>query len=162
MIYSPLIRECGKQWALTTDECDELVQEVLITFFNNSKTFKYEQCKGSFRSYLRNTAKEHISAILKKRANGSFGEQGNCNLLDCAFDEKWDAEWHNFLCGEALKLLAGEMEELSFRSFCMYVIEEVPPAEVAEKLGISINAVYVNKSRAMEHLRRIIRNLECL
>ena len=159
-IYSPLIRECGKQWALSEDECDELVQEVLITFFSNSKTFKYDRSKGKFRSYLRNTARKHTFAILKRRDADKL--PGNDSLLDYAFDEKWDAEWHNFLCAEALKILATEMEELSYRSFYMYVMEEIPPADVAAKLGISINAVYVNKSRALEHLRRTIRTLECL
>jgi DNA-directed RNA polymerase specialized sigma24 family protein len=42
----------------------------------------------------------------------------------------------------------------------MYVVEELPPAEVAAKLGVSVNAVYINKCRALEHLRRMIRELE--
>ena len=44
----------------------------------------------------------------------------------------------------------------------MYVIEEIPPQKVAAELGISINAVYINKSRAIEHLRQIIRQLDRL
>ena len=159
-IYSPLIRECGKHWALSADECDELEQEVLITFFRNSQMFKYDRNKGTFRSYLRITARMHTFAILKRRNDDNLPDNGA--LLDYAFDEKWDAEWHNFLCAEALKILAAEMEELSYRSFYMYVMEEIPPAEVASELGISINAVYVNKSRALEHLRRTIRTLESL
>jgi hypothetical protein len=60
------------------------------------------------------------------------------------------------------KGLENEMEKISFRSFYMYVIENTPPAEVAAELGISLNAVYVNKFRALEHLRRTIRHLNKL
>jgi DNA-directed RNA polymerase specialized sigma24 family protein len=54
------------------------------------------------------------------------------------------------------------MEPISFRSFEMYVMEELPANEVAATLGISVNAVYINKCRAIEHLRRTIRELEKL
>ena len=41
-------------------------------------------------------------------------------------------------------------------------MEEIPPNKVAAELGISVNAVYINKCRALEHLRRTIRELEKL
>jgi RNA polymerase sigma factor (sigma-70 family) len=161
-IYSPLIRYCGHEWGLNANETEELVQDVMVSFFMGSKTFRYDRSKGKFRSYLQEIAKNKIFSILRKRQNMPRGENENPPLLDYAFDEKWDAEWHKHLCDEAFKLLRKEMEPISFRSFEMYVMEELPANEVAATLGISVNAVYINKCRAIEHLRQTIRELEKL
>lgn len=161
-IYSPLIRYCGHEWGLNAVETDELVQDVMVSFFMGSKTFRYDRSKGKFRSYLQEIAKNKIFSLLRKRKGAAAELSENQALIDYAFDEKWDAEWHSYLCTEAFKLLEKEMEAVSFQSFKMYVMEERPPAEVAAKLGISVNAVYINKCRALEHLRRTIRELEKL
>ena len=161
-IYSPLICYCGHEWGLNALETDELVQEVMISFFMGAKTFRYDRSKGKFRSYLQEIAKNKIFAILRKRQGTAAELSANPALIDYAFDEKWDAEWHSYLCAEAFKLLEKEMEPISFRSFQMYVVEEIPAVQVASRLGISVNAVYINKCRAMEHLRRTLRELEKL
>ena len=44
----------------------------------------------------------------------------------------------------------------------MYAMENRPPAEVAKELGISVNAVYINKCRALDFLRRTVHELEKL
>ena len=111
---------------------------------------------------MQEIAKNKIFSLLRKRKGAAAELSENQALIDYAFDEKWDAEWHSYLCTEAFKLLEKEMETVSFQSFKMYVMEERPPAEVAAKLGISVNAVYINKCRALEHLRRTIRELEKL
>lgn len=161
-MYSPLIRKCGTQWGLDDDGCDELVQEVMLTFFSDCRSFKYDRAHGRFREYLRSIARSNTFAMLKTRKEELLPPGSNEPLLDYAFDEKWDAEWHNYLFQEALNVLEKDMEELSFRSFRMYAIEQIPPAEVAARLGISVNAVYVNKSRALEHLRQTIRQLDSM
>ena len=83
-------------------------------------------------------------------------------LIDCAFDEKWDAEWHNYLLTEAIRVMQSDMEPLSWLSFERYVLRNEPPAKVASELGITVNAVYINKSRTLDQLRRVVRQLEKL
>lgn len=99
---------------------------------------------------------------MRKRKGTAAELTENQALMDYAFDEKWDAEWHSYLCAEAFAVLEKEMEPVSFQSFKMYVMDEIPPAQVAAELGISVNAVYINKCRAVDHLRRTIRELEKL
>lgn len=162
-MYSPLIRVCGKDWGLSEEECDELVQEVLFSFFKASKVFRYDRSKGKFRNYLRTIVRNHTFRIFKKREGQSGKESmSEDHFLDLAFEEKWDVEWHNYLFSEALFLLQQEMEPLAFRAFHMYVIEETPPNDVASRLGISVNAVYIHKCRALDLLRGNIKKLENL
>ena len=161
-IYSPLIRSCGFYWKLSPVECDELVQEVMIAFFKRSGTFKYDPQRGSFRSYLRTIARNGTFSILQRRSDTPPEQERQNRVMDLAFDEQWDSEWRNHLFSEALKVLERDMDAISFRSFYEYVIEEKKPAEVADSLGISVNAVYINKCRALEHLRRTIKMLDQL
>lgn len=162
-MYSPLIKASGKEWGLTEAQCEELIQEVLLSFFKASKTFRYDSCKGKFRNYLRTIVRNHIFRILKRKA----AESGQHPLaedpfLDLAFEEKWDQEWHNYLFSEALAILKQEMEPLAFQAFYLYVIKEQPSPLVASILGISVNAVYIHKCRALDSLRKTVRKLEKL
>lgn len=161
-IYSPLIRSCGFYWKLSETECDDLVQEVMISFFKRSGTFKYDRSKGSFRSYLCTIARNSTFAILRKRSDNLSNADEINSVMDLAFAEQWDAEWHNHLFSEALKVLEREMEAISYRSFYAYVIEGRKPTEISEDLGISVNAIYINKCRALEHLRRTVKMLDQL
>ena len=160
-MYSPLIRVCGRSWGLTVAERGELVQDVLVNFFKASKTFRYDRLKGRFRTYLRTIVRNCTFAIIRKR--GDVADDAACmKLIDCAFDEKWDAEWHNYLLSEAIRVMQSEMEPLSWLSFERYVLRNEPPAKVANELGVTVNAVYINKSRTLDQLRRVVRQLEKL
>ena len=161
-IYSPLIRMCGQDWGLSAQECDDLVQDVMLSIFKVSKTFRYDRTKGSFRSYLRTVVRNQVFAVFRSRKMNSQAVPENENLLDCAFEEKWETEWHSYLLNEALKLLENRMEKISYRSFYEYAVLKRKPAEVAAGLGITVNAVYINKSRAVEQLRQLVRELEKL
>lgn len=163
-IYSPLIRLVGGDWGLSAAEREELVQDVLVNFFRASRTFRYDRVRGSFRAYLRTIVRNCIYNIVKRRERRvqDSAEVGASPLIDHAFEEKWDVEWYNHLLGEALNVLRSEMDEYSFQSFFRYAIRGEPPEEVARGLGMSVNAVYVNKCRALARLRCIARQLNTL
>ena len=164
-IYSPLIRLVGGDWGLSAAERDELVQDVMINFFKASRNFRYDRTRGTFRSYLRTIVRNCIFVIIKRRScsrAGGIEEPDPPTAVDCAFEETWDSEWYNHLLGEALKVLSREMDAISYRAFHRYAIEGWEPSQVAAELGLSVNAVYVNKCRAIGRLRNIVKQLDTL
>lgn len=163
-IYSPLIRLVGGDWGLSAAERDELVQDVMINFFKASRNFRYDKTRGSFRAYLRTIVRNCVFFIIKRRdraADGREDEEPSASV-DCAFEETWDSEWYNHLLGEALKVLSREMDAVSYQAFHRYAIEGGEPSRVAAELGLSVNAVYVNKCRALGRLRSIVKQLNTL
>ncbi len=162
-IYSPLIRLVGGDWGLSAVERDELVQDVMVNFFKASRNFRYDKGRGSFRAYLRTIVRNCVFAIIRKREHdiGCPDKEPSASV-DCAFEEKWDSEWRNHLLGEALNVLKREMDAISYRAFYRYAIEGEDPSRVAAELGLSVNAVYVNKCRALGRLRHIVRQLDTL
>lgn len=163
-IYSPLIRLVGGDWGLSETEREELVQDVLVNFFKATRTFRYDRVRGSFRSYLRTIVRNCIYHIVKRRGRYAPEEAGESAspLMDCAFEEKWDVEWYNHLLGEALNVLRTEIDDDSFQAFLRYGVRGEAPEAVARDLGMSVNAVYVNKCRALARLRNIVRQLNTL
>ena len=54
----------------------------------------------------------------------------------------------------AMELMKSEFETTTWRAFWECVAEGRPPDEVAAELGVSVNAVYVAKSRVLARLRQ--------
>jgi RNA polymerase sigma factor (sigma-70 family) len=158
-MYAPLIRNCGIEWHLTDCECDELIQDVMVEFFKQHDSFCYDRLNGRFRDYLCKIARDATFALLKRRKENAMSSTNEA-LMDYAWEEKWHSEWRNYLYTEALRILQGEMEKLTFESFRRYVLLGQAPCKVAEDLNITVNAVYVNKCRTLDHLRRIIKMLD--
>ena len=67
--YNGIIRDLGNAKGLTLDECDDLVQEVMLRFFHTSKTFQFEPDIARFRTYFGRIVEGKIIDILRKRMN---------------------------------------------------------------------------------------------
>jgi RNA polymerase sigma-70 factor, ECF subfamily len=71
-------------------------------------------------------------------------------LEDDALEER---EYRLYMVGRALQLLETDFEPTTWKACWETVVEGRPAKEVAEELGLSINAVYLAKSRALSRLR---------
>jgi len=160
--YRPLIILRGSDFQLTVDEKEELVQLVLLAIFHNCKTFQYDRSKGQLRDYLRKLIGRKAVDILRKRKNNHVSE----NMLDylpdkdSLLEQAWNAEWQGHLLTQAVEMLRYRLKPVTFQAFELHVINERTAKEVAAFLNISVNMVYVAKSRAIEKLRVIIRELQ--
>jgi RNA polymerase sigma-70 factor (ECF subfamily) len=65
-----------------------------------------------------------------------------------------EAEYREYLLCRVLHLLQDEFQESTWRAFWENVVEDQPAAEVAERLGVSVAAVYAAKSRVLRRLRQ--------
>ena len=52
-----------------------------------------------------------------------------------------------------MALAKGEFDEVTWRACVEYVMNGRPPAEVAQELGVTVNMVYLAKSRVLRYLR---------
>ena len=65
--YSEIIISLGRLKGLTDTECDDLLQEVMFRFFQNSKTFVFDPGIARFRTYFGRIIHGKIIDILRKR-----------------------------------------------------------------------------------------------
>ena len=77
-------------------------------------------------------------------------------------EEVWQHEWRQAVLREAMRELAEnpKFDPRTIRAFERVAFEEKPPAEVAAEVGMTVNEVYVAKSRVLQRLQRIMAELE--
>ena len=152
-----LIYSIGKRFNLNSELCNDLIQQVMIARFNNSKTFRYQPELGKFRSYLFGITKNIIWRIKKE-----YVKAQECLPAEPPSDEQSELEkiiheeWHRHLLDTLLHELRCRVEETTFDAFQMYILQGKTPEEVADCLDISISTVYVHKSRCLKHLKEIV------
>ena len=50
--YAGMIRAIGQKRALSPEECDELLTDVMVIFWKKMESFTYDRRRGKFRAYL--------------------------------------------------------------------------------------------------------------
>ena len=64
-----------------------------------------------------------------------------------------ETEHRDFLVRRVMQIAEADFEPITWRAWAEYVVKGRPPEEVAAELGVSVNAVYLAKSRVLRHLR---------
>jgi RNA polymerase sigma-70 factor (ECF subfamily) len=72
---------------------------------------------------------------------------------------QWDREHDQHVVRQLLRRVVLEFKPRTRQAFRRNVLDGVPPARVAEELGISVQAVYIAKSRIMRRLREEVEEL---
>ena len=70
-----------------------------------------------------------------------------------------EEEYRRYLVRRALGLMQAEFEPATWKACWEFVVHDRPAAEVAAELGLSVNAVYLAKSRVLRRLRAELRGL---
>jgi RNA polymerase sigma-70 factor (ECF subfamily) len=152
--YAPLLYHWAKKTGLPAGEIEDLVQDVFATLITRLPQFDYDGGQ-SFRGWLRTIIVNRCRDWFRRRENQPHG----------APRETWDgspdiAEWlaeneyRTQLASRALDLMRQEFEESTWRACFECVVNDRPAAEVARELGLTVNAVYVAKSRVLRRLRQ--------
>lgn len=165
--YSRLVYAIGERSGLPADDCEDLVQEVMRTIFNNKDRFRYDSSAGKFRTYLTGIVKHKVCDFYRRRDDRviTMGEEAVLEAAEPAnrLEDVCAEEWKNHLLNVALMELREKVDPGTFDAFQMYVLQERQPRDVADALSISESSVYVYKNRCVKHLRAIIdkyRNLD--
>ena len=76
-----------------------------------------------------------------------------------AEDPLEEREYRQFVLGQALRIMSADFEPATWQACWETVVAGRPPAEVAAELGITVNAVYLAKSRVLGRLRQDLEGL---
>ncbi len=154
--YRPLIVVRGRNYKLNAAETDELVQSVMLRFFDRSKSFVYDRSKGKFRDYLGVMIYRCALNIIRQRRENEIGYD-DVEIAEPEQDrDRWLLEWQQHIMTLAMKQLRLQVEEVTFQAFELYAVKGETPEKVAKFLKIPVNMVYVAKSRAVAKLRKIV------
>jgi RNA polymerase sigma factor (sigma-70 family) len=168
LIYSVAVRS-----GLTETEAQDVVQETVISVAKHIQKFERDQARGSFKGWLRNIIRWRIADQLQKRTPSAHSleasppdgpEAPDLNEIPDPAGERqeaaWDEEWRNNLFQAAVQRVKRRVKEEHYLIFDLYVVRKWPVMKVAQKLGVSVGQIYLNKHRIAAMVRKEIRVLE--
>jgi RNA polymerase sigma-70 factor, ECF subfamily len=160
-LYTPLLYFWAQKGGLPSDRAADVVQEVFLTLLEQLPRFQYDP-KGSFRGWLRSILLHKCHDYHRRAAR-----QVNAgSALEHLEDETPGGEelftlreYREHLAGRAMRLMRAEFQPVTWQACWETAVRNRPAAEVARELGISVNAVWLAKSRVLRRLRRELEGL---
>ncbi len=155
--YRPFIYSIAQRSDLRRDECEELVQQVMVAIFKGGKHFQYDPDLGKFRNYLAVVVRNQIGELFRRRPQGevtyleTLDQRANCD-----FDGMFLAEYRKHILKMALDELRERLGTTTFEAFHLSVIQGRKVSEVAAALELSEGSIYVYKERCLKMLRQIV------
>jgi RNA polymerase sigma-70 factor (ECF subfamily) len=159
--YAPLIHRSCRRRGLQDADAADVTQEVLAQVARSIRTFEYQRERGRFRDWLGTVVRQKLARFWGKKARDAGGEDEG--LLDQAAapgaDAEWAAEFGAHVLQVALARIRPQFEEPTWRAFELAWCDNRTADEAARELGLSIDKVYVAKSRVLKRLREEVLTL---
>ena len=158
-VYLPLIQKWLGRVPGLGDESADLAQEVLVVVFRKVPRFD-RQREGSFRAWLRQVTINKVHAHRRKRQRqpivGLDPADGFLNGLaepNSELAREWDLDHDRHVFQKLQTIVQPDFAPSTWDAFRRFALDGLPAAQVAEELGLSVNAVLLAKSRILKRLR---------
>lgn len=153
-IYRPMLYRFAVARGLGHAQAEDVVQQCMASINDHIDGFEYDPKKGRFKGWLRTMVNNRIRNLLRDRKE-FFAESGV--FRDRAAggpspDELFDQIWMDEHLKHALRLVRDEVEEKTFQTFYLYVIEERPVEDICKALDVNANQVHKAKYRLTKRL----------
>ncbi len=161
-LYTPLIRGWLRRYSLPDQEVDDVVQDVLAVVVRKLPDFQKRPQIGAFRRWLRSITVNCLRELwrdqrYRPRATGNleFGK-----ILDqledpeSALSKLWDREHDLHVTHILLEKIRPRFEEKTWQAFQRVALEGASVDQAAQELGMSVNAVFIAKSRVIHAMRQ--------
>lgn len=161
-LYAPLLKVWLQKYEVQSADADDLIQEVLMAVSKDVASFDHNGRPGAFRTWLRSILVNRLRNFWRARgrrpqARGdSDMEQRLAQLEDPASEmsQLWNRQHDQHVARQLLALWEPRIEPQTWKAFCRVAIDGERPDVVAAELGISLNAVFIAKSRVLSKLRQ--------
>jgi RNA polymerase sigma-70 factor, ECF subfamily len=156
VLYTPLVYRWCRRRGLQQADAEDVVQEVFRTVLTRIHDFRRCRPGDSFRGWLWTIAYHKLGDHFRASAGRAAGGPEHLEPAAVAPPDSDSGGTDGAaagLCRRACELVRGEFEERTWQAFWGVAVEDRRPADVAAALGLSVNAVYLAKSRVLRRLR---------
>jgi RNA polymerase sigma-70 factor (ECF subfamily) len=129
---------------------------------------EYDPVRGTFRGWLFTVTRNKVFNFLdsrSRRVQGSGDSRMQQRLeqhagADGDLSADWEADYQRALAARAMERVKGEFQAATWEAFTLTAVEGRAPLQVAARVGLSVGAIYVAKSRVIARLRQEIERLQ--
>jgi RNA polymerase sigma-70 factor (ECF subfamily) len=149
-----LLIRYGVERGLSAEEAEEIAQQCMAAVSGGIQNF---QRRVSFRGWLRGMIDHKVSDQLKKKRREAVARTADFQREQTREENPallWERHWNETHLLYCLSQLRDEVSPLTLEAFELYVIHDQPVKEIAERLGMTPNQVYVAKHRVISRLKK--------
>jgi RNA polymerase sigma factor (sigma-70 family) len=172
--YWRLIYGIARKAGLTDADAKDVLQETVISVAKRLPDFHYDPKVCSFKTWMLRMTRWRIIDQLRKQVPSAppvdipdEDDATAISLLDQLTGGRvpdlellWDADWQKTVLEGAIVRLKAQANPEQFQMFDLYVLRNMPVAEVARLLGTNRARVYLAKHRLSKLLRQAIAEFE--
>ncbi len=149
-VYSPLVYNFCRLRGLQAQDAADVTQEVLLRVARAIRNFEYDPVQGLFRDWLarivNNEVLRHFSAASKTTAlPPDFDVEGQVEL--------WNEHFQQQILAAALVRCQKRFTAETWTLFDRSWLQKLAADEVAKQSAVSIEKVYIARSRVLKQLR---------
>jgi RNA polymerase sigma-70 factor (ECF subfamily) len=166
-IYRPLIFGYLRSMGLKDHDSHDLTQEVFCRLTNILPKFELDRRRARFRTYLwKLTYNTLVDRARRKKVRDRAEEEWVRRFSEAnesetrKLEELWTMQHRKRILEVVLPRVRATTSRTAWACFEGRLVHRRPAAELAAKLGISANAVYVYASRVLQEVRRRCAEIE--
>lgn len=161
-LYAPLLKRWAGRYDVQDSDADDLVQEVLVAVSKDVGDFDHNGRTGAFRSWLRTILVHRLRNFWRGRGRRpqATGTSQMHRQLDQLEDRNsqlstlWNRQHDHHVAQQLLMATEAAFAPKTWQAFLKVTLEGEPAEKVAADLGMSLNAVFIAKSRVLSRLRQ--------
>ena len=166
--YMPMIVKYAVRAGLRSADADDAAQQTMIAFCTAYQQGKYDREKGRLRFWLYGIARNQIKSVFKRRAKQEVQVVEDTAQTDffarqpdeADLEKVWEEEWREAVLRQCLEEVHREFDAKSIEAFELFAWKGLPAQEVAERLDMTPNAVFIVKSRILKRIRELVPDME--
>ena len=153
--YSPIVKALAKFKGLNAADADDVCQQVMMQFFKQSKSFKFDPNIAKFRTYFGLIVNSKICGYFRDNKETSTDDM-EWVPVDAETETLFMNEWRKAVLKEAEQELKQRVAPETFQAYELYAVQNRPVKKVAEYLDCSENQVYQAKKRCFKMMKEIL------
>ncbi len=163
-LYEPVVYRLARRRGFQHADAEELVQEVMLAIARAAEGWVPDPQRGRFRTWLHRIARNLMVNFLTRRKHQVWGtgKSDVQQMLEAESDPQsavtqlFEVEYRRETFRWAASQVEREVKGTTWQAFWLSTIDDLPAAEVASRLKISVGSVYIARSRVMARLRRLV------
>jgi RNA polymerase sigma-70 factor (ECF subfamily) len=167
-LYAPVIYGFARKRGLQDADAADLMQDVLRSVSSAVHRLEYDPIRGTFRGWLFTVTRNKVFNFLEsrsRRVQGSGDSRVQQRLEQHAdangdLSADWEADYQRTMAAQAMERVKKEFQTATWEAFLQTAVDGRAPAQVSARVGLSVGAIYVAKSRVIARLRQEIERMQ--
>ena len=166
-LYGHIVLSMCRRAGLQGADRADVFQEVVLAVARHLAALRHDRPGDTFRGWLRTITRNKIRDYYRRRKGrpqargGTDAQQQFLQVPELSEPShpSGPEQSDSSLSRRALDLVRAEFENRTWEAFWRTAVDRQRPVDVADDLGMSLNAVYKAKSRVLRRLRRELGDL---